>query len=280
MENKYLIIGCKGMLGSDLVAHLNEQRCDFTGVDVDILNITDRKSCLEYIKKLAPDIIINAAAYTDVEKSEIDRENAFKVNRDGVRNLAEAADLVNASFCHISTDYVFDGNKNGPYEESDGTNPLSIYGRSKLEGELEIKKTLKNYWIIRTSWLFGVNGKNFVKTIMNRAVVGSELKVISDQFGSPTYTVDLSKRIIEVIERGPFGIYHVTNSGSCSWFQFADTILNKAGLFCRLKPILTDAWPSKVIRPKNSILANKATAVLGMSDMPSWEDALSRYLKK
>ena len=279
MGSKIAVIGAKGMLGTDLCAKLKKCGIAFIPLDIADLDITSLEACRRVLGKIRPDIIINVAAYTQVDLAEDEREKAFLVNAGGPKNLAISASEIGASLCHISTDYVFDGEKDTPYVESDKPNPLSVYGKSKLKGEDEVLCYCQRSWIIRTAWLYGLNGKNFVKTIVAKAKEGADLKVVVDQFGSPTFTVDLAHRIIETAQNAPFGIYHATNSGSCSWHEFAVKILHEFDLKCKITPIKSEEWKIKTARPKNSVLDNRAAMMAGLSPMPSWEDALKRYAR-
>src|SRR3989338_5985325 len=279
MGSKIAVIGAKGMLGTDLCAKLKKCGIAFIPLDIADLDITSLEACRRVLGKIRPDIIINVAAYTQVDLAEDEREKAFLVNAGGPKNLAISASEIGASLCHISTDYVFDGEKDTPYVESDKPNPLSVYGKSKLKGEDEVLCYCQRSWIIRTAWLYGLNGKNFVKTIVAKAKEGADLKVVVYQFCSPTFTVDLAHRIIEIAQNAPFGIYHATNSGSCSWHEFAVKILHEFDLKCKITPIKSEEWKIKTARPKNSVLDNRAAMMAGLSPMPSWEDALKRYAR-
>ena len=270
------IVGAKGMLGTDL-SLLLKNRSPFL-LDIDEIDITCENSVSEIFGKIRPTIIINCAAYTNVEGAEEETEKAFKINHVGPKNLTSYAKKTGTLLCHISTDYVFDGKKDSSYKEDDPTSPTGVYGKSKLAGEKEVRK-LDKFYIIRTSWLYGKNGKNFISTISNIAKTRPEIKVVNDQFGSPTYTVDLSKRIVEIIDtKLSYGIYHATNSGQATWFELAEKALEIQGIETKVIPVTTDQYPTKVVRPKYSVLSNEKTIQAGIAPMPSWQDALKRYL--
>ena len=258
-----MIIGANGMLGFDLCKVFP----DAVKLTHRELDITDRKQVLESILNLKPDVVINAAAYTNVDGCEENQELAFQINGDGAGYIAEACSLAGAKLIHFSTDYVFEGSKK-EYVESDIPNPINIYGRSKLLGEKKILENLKDYRIIRTSWLFGTHGKNFVETILRLSREMDSVKVVNDQFGKPTYTGDLATKIKEVIEFDA-GIYHITNEGVCSWYEFAASIIDN------VIPCSTDEFPRKAKRPEYSVLVNTKT-----EPMRHWKEALKAYLKE
>lgn len=260
---KTLITGSNGMLGSDLCKVFPEA-ITLTHKDLDI---TNRAQVLDFIQKISPDVVINAAAYTNVDGCEDNQELAFQVNGYGPGNLAEACNKIGAKLVHFSTDYVFDGSK-AQYKEFDIPSPINVYGQSKLLGEQEIMKNLKDYRIIRISWLFGKHGKNFVETILKLSHEIDEVKVVNDQFGKPTYTVDLSRRVKEIIGLEA-GIYHLTNDGICSWYEFASAFTSNA-VACT-----TEEFPTKAKRPQYSVLVNTKT-----EPMRHWKEALKDYLKE
>ena len=258
---KTLIIGASGMLGTDLRSAF-PAAVVLTHNDVDI---TSRESVLQAVRKAAPKVVINSAAYTNVDGCEDEQEKAYAVNGLGPAYLAEACKEAGATLVHYSTDYVFDGTKN-EYMETDSTNPISVYGKSKLAGEKNIQYNTDDYRIIRTSWLFGRNGKNFVDTMLTISKQMQTVKVVNDQIGKPTYTVDLAKKTEEVISM-PAGIYHITNDGVCSWFEFASAVINN------VEPCTTAEYPRKAKRPMYSVLLNTKT-----SPMRHWKEALNDYL--
>ncbi len=260
---KTLIIGANGMLGFDLCKVFPEA-VKLTHGELDI---TNRNQVLESIRIIKPDLMINAAAYTDVEGCEDKKELAFQVNGYGPEYIAEACNKIGATLVHFSTDYVFDGSKT-EYIESDTPNPINVYGQSKLLGEQNIAENMDDYRIIRISWLFGTHGKNFVETMLKLSSDMAEVKVVNDQFGKPTYTVDLARRIEEISELEA-GIYHLTNEGVCSWYEFASAFIGNA------IPCTSEEFPRKAKRPKYSVLVNTKT-----ESMRHWKEALKDYLKE
>ena len=275
---KILVSGSKGMLGTDLVRVLASAHA-VTGVDLDELDITDRGQVEDHLAAVSPDVVINAAAYTDVDGSEQQEEAAFRVNADGASHLALACRAGKIRLIHVSTDYVFDGRKQGPYVEEDPPNPMGVYGRSKWAGETKIREILPEACLIRTAWLYGKVGKNFVKAILEQADRKKRLRVVDDQRGSPTYTLDLAGALRSAAETGLTGTYHVTNRGSCSWFEFARKILElaeKRGV--ELERISTEALGRPAPRPANSVLdCAKFEKATGMR-LRGWQEALRDYL--
>ncbi|MDL2292411.1 dTDP-4-dehydrorhamnose reductase [Acholeplasma sp. OttesenSCG-928-E16] len=276
---KVLVTGAKGMLGSDIVSDLKELRIDHLGIDKEDGDITDCKKVLKIVNKYLPDVIIHCAAYTAVDQAEDDIKLCRNVNVNATKNLLEAAKKINAKFLFISTDYVFDGKKDAPYEIFDNRNPLSIYGKSKMDAENLVMEYQKSF-IIRTSWVFGKNGKNFIKTMIALQKENKNISVVDDQVGSPTFTKDLSKAIIKMIDSNKFGIYHVTNEGYISWFDFAKMIFSELGVEALIKPISSDEFPAKASRPMNSKLSKKSLYENGFHKLPDIRDALKRYLKE
>jgi dTDP-4-dehydrorhamnose reductase len=275
---RILITGNNGMLGRDLSAHL-QARHEVFGADLPEVDITDLGLVERVFKTAKPDAVIHTAAFTAVDDCEHRPGLAFQVNAEGTRNVAFACRDARIPMLHLSTDYVFDGRKPTPYTEDDLPNPLNVYGRSKLEGEKHVVEILKAAWIVRTSWLFGPLGKNFVRTILQRARGGNSLSVVDDQFGAPTYTVDLAGKLEEIVMKGKPGVYHVTNRGYCSWFEFAREILRQAGLsHVPLSAIPTSASDRPALRPRNSRLAHTRLESEGLGLLPTWQDALARYL--
>lgn len=269
-EKKVVITGSGGMLGSDL-SRVFPRAIRLTHKQFDI---TDREQVFLKISELKPDVVINAAAYTNVERAEDEKEAANFLNSTAVLYLAEACKKTGSILLHYSTDYVFDGGKKTGYDESDKPNPLNAYGRSKLGGEQNIQNTMEKYYLLRTSWLFGKNGKNFVDTITRIAKENGEIRVVDDQFGCPTFSYDLALMTKKIVDgEYPFGIYHVTNGGYCSWFKFAQEIVSAQKIKCRVLPCASKEYPTKVVRPRYSILNNNKT-----EKMPEWQNALRRYL--
>lgn len=281
---RILVTGAKGMLGTDLVKKLSIKN-DVKGVDVEDFDITDEAETIRGIKKIFPKLVINTAAFTDVDACEKEREVAFKVNRVGARNVAAGCYKVNARFIHISTDYVFNGEKKEPYKEDDEPGPVNVYGQSKLEGEQEISRLQTSDFrlqtlIIRTSWLYGKNGRNFVDTILRLANEKDEIRVVDDQTGSPTYTVDLSESIERLIDSDAAGIVHCSNSGECSWYDFAKEIIRIKGIKgVNVIPIESGEMKRPATRPSYSVLSNEKCYKLTGHRIRRWEDGLRDYLR-
>jgi len=277
---KVLILGALGMLGQDLLPILSA-KYEVFGRDIDEADITDPDQVRKEIETVGPDVVINAAAYTDVDGCEAKRELAFSVNAEGAHHIALECARLGSRMIHLSTDYVFDGASQIPYPEGAEPNPLNVYGKSKLQGEIYIRETLDNFLIIRTAWLYGAHGKNFVDTILRLAAQQDELRVVDDQRGSPTFTKDLAQAISLVLAKGIQGILHVTNSGSCTWFEFARKILEiKKPLNdqLRLVPISSKELGRPASRPANSVLDCSRFEKFTGSKMRPWEKALEDYL--
>jgi len=270
---KVLVTGAKGQLGTDVVMRLSSLSIDCLGVDIDSLDITSDEQVKEFINYYKPDAVIHCAAYTAVDKAEDEKELCYKVNVLGTKYIAEACKEINAKMVYISTDYVFDGEGDQPFEVNDKPNPINYYGQTKYEGELEVQKILENYFIVRISWVFGTYGNNFVKTMLKLGKDRDEISVVADQVGSPTYTYDLAKLLVEVVQTDKHGIYHVTNEGYCSWYEFACEIFKQAGLDIKVNPINTEDYPTRAKRPKNSRLRKNSSIKL-----ESWENALNHYI--
>jgi dTDP-4-dehydrorhamnose reductase len=270
-----LVVGSKGMLGTDLMRVLTG---DVRGVDIDEIDITSFESARRVLLTLKPRIVVNAAAYTDVDGCETNRELAMQVNGEGVAHLALAVAEIGAKLVHISTDYVFDGTKENPWLEDDPTCPLSVYGESKFAGELNARLA-PEHLIVRTQWLYGLNGKNFVETMLRLGQEKRELSVVDDQTGAPTWTVDLSQAIRALIDKGCRGTYHAANAGSCTWNGFARAIFEDAGLDVEVKPMTTAELARPATRPRYSVLdCGKLSKDTGFQLEP-WRDALRKYLQ-
>lgn len=270
-----LVVGAKGMLGRDLMEILTG---DVRGVDMEEIDVTSFESVRRVLLTLKPEVVVNAAAYTDVDGCETNRELAMQVNGEGVAHLALAAREIGARLVHVSTDYVFDGAKGSPWLEDDPTNPLSVYGESKLAGEMNAR-LLPDHLIVRTQWLYGLHGKNFVETMLRLAGEKSELSVVDDQVGSPTWTVDLALAIKALIDNGCRGTYHAANSGFCSWNGFSRAIFEEAGLDVTVKPMTTQELGRPATRPLYSVLdCGKLAADTGFQPEP-WREALRKYLR-
>jgi dTDP-4-dehydrorhamnose reductase len=277
---KILIAGSHGMLGADLVKTMQPGN-EIQGVDLAEVDITRLEQCLAVAEKYRPDVIINAAAFTRVDDCETNPDIAFLVNGDGAGNLARSAAVSGASLVHFSTDYVFDGLKRDAYLEEDKPNPQSVYGKSKLAGEDQVCRYCPNHLILRTSWLFGLNGGNFIRTILNAARQGKALRVVNDQKGSPTYSRDLAVHTRSLIEAACRGVYHLTNSGSCTWFELAARAVDWAGIpGASVVPVSTSEFQRPAPRPANSVLANSRLQREGFPLMRSWQEAAREYVEE
>jgi len=280
------VTGSEGMLGQDIMQALTKKGIRAEGIDIraknNSIDITNNDSIAHSIKRISPDILIHTAAYTDVDGCELNPDKAYSINREGTKNITKVCKDTPTFLIYISTDFVFDGEKRSHYTEDDEPNPINVYGKSKLEGENFIRANLKNYLIIRTSWLFGKGGKNFVDTIVAKANKTKRLKVVNDQSGSPTYTSDLAKVLADLlakIDQLKGKIYNITNSGSCTWYEFAKEVLRfKAIDDVELAPIASDQIDRAATRPKMSILDNSKLIETIGKPLPGWQDALSRYL--
>jgi len=279
------IAGSKGQLGTEIFLQKEKpEDCRFLLTDIDELDLTNEKAVLDFAKKENPDIIINCAGYTAVDKAEEEPDQAFLLNCIVPAYLSKAAELSGGTLIHISTDYVFDGKGNQPYLEDDIPNPQSVYGKSKLAGEKEVLKN-KNNLVIRTSWLYSAHGNNFVKTMLRLGKEKEEVRVVSDQVGSPTSATDLAEAILRIVlklisEPGKFGsIYHYTNEGVCSWYEFAQKIMELAGLSCKVCPIASEEYPVSAKRPAYSIMnKNKIIQTFGIS-INHWTQSLTRCIQ-
>ena len=275
---KVLVTGCHGQLGSELVRQLTAQQTEVIGVDREDFDITSRDAVHEALTKIRPDVIIHCAAYTAVDRAETEPALCCQINAEGTLNMARAAQELGAKLVYISTDYVFTGDGDTPFEVNSRPGPLSVYGQSKLQGEIAVQELLTRYFIVRTSWVFG-EGKNFVRTMLRLGADRQEITVVDDQVGSPTWTRDLASLICMMIRSDRYGVYHATNEGFCSWCEFAQAIMRLAGLSCEVKPIHTaDYHQSLARRPLNSRLSKASLDAAGFPRLPGWEDALARYL--
>lgn len=273
-----LVTGVNGQLGYDVVKELNKRNIECLGIDRAELDITDGNAVGEYILNLRPECVVHCAAYTAVDKAEDEEEVCAKVNVYGTENIAKACKEVDAKMIYISTDYVFDGKGDTLFEVDGKIEPHSVYGRTKYEGELRVKEVLDKYFIVRISWVFGVNGNNFINTMIRLGKEKKSLNVVCDQIGSPTYTFDLAPLLCDMAVSEKYGVYHATNEGFCSWAEFAAEIMKKANLGCNINPIPTSEYSAKAERPLNSRLSKKSIIDNGFNLLPSWKDALDRYL--
>ena len=279
--NRILVIGAKGMLGRDLMPILRSASgSEVIGWDRDEIDIREEKETVDKIERLGPDAVIHIAAYTNVDECESQVEQALAVNAEGTRHVALGALKCRAKVVYLSTDYVFDGKKNSPYLENDPSNPLNVYGLSKLKGEQYLQTLVEDALIVRTQWLYGKFGRNFVTSILRQAKEKEELQIVNDQVGSPTYTVDLSVILAALIERNAHGVFHVTNSGHCTWYDFGRAILEWSGVErVRVVPISSRVLNRAAPRPSYSVLScEKLKREIGVS-LRSWPEATKDYLK-
>ena len=284
-DMKILITGIKGQLGYDCVRELKERGyTNVKGIDIEDLDITDESAVHKFITEYNPDVVMHNAAWTAVDKAEQMPDKVYQVNALGPKYIAEACKEVNAKMVYISTDYVFDGKGESQFEVDDPKNGLSVYGKTKSQGEDFVTSTISNYFIVRISWVFGYNGNNFVKTMLKLGSRMSEINVVCDQIGSVTYTYDLSKLLCDMIETDKYGIYHATNEGMISWADFATEIMKQANLACKVNHVTTEEYkrlvPNQADRPLNSRMSKKSLDNAGFNRLPDWKNALSRYLKE
>lgn len=286
---RVFVTGVNGQLGYDVINELIKRGHETVGVDIDQLDITDQKMVNKMIKEVQPDAVIHCAAWTAVDAAE-DEENMAKVhavNTDGTEYIAKVCKEIDCKMIYISTDYVFNGLGERPWEVDDERQPLSVYGQTKCGGELAVQKWLSKYFIVRIAWVFGVNGKNFVKTMLNLGKTRDSISVVNDQIGTPTYTYDLSRLLVDMVESEKYGVYHATNEGGyISWYDFTCEIMKQASRInpiyskVHVNPVGSDAYPAKAKRPSNSRLNKEKLLRNGFEPLPAWQDALSRYLKK
>ncbi len=278
---KVLVTGVRGQLGYDVVRELEKRGHTALGVDIQEMDITDMVSVEKVIGEAAPDAVIHCAAYTAVDAAEENEDLCRRVNADGTRNIAEMCRRLDCKMIYISTDYVFDGTGEKLWETDDMRAPVSVYGQTKYEGELAVQELLEKYFIVRIAWVFGINGNNFVKTMLKLAQTHDSLRVVNDQFGSPTYTFDLARLLVDMVETNKYGVYHATNEGICSWYDFACAIFRKAGLGDKITvhPVSTAEYGARANRPANSRMSKDKLDKMGFERLPAWEDALERYLK-
>ena len=276
---KLLVTGFKGQLGNDIVNECKKRNIEAIGVDVEEMDITDSKKVEEIIKSGNYDAIVHCAAWTAVDKAEDEVEACTKVNVDGTKNIAKVCKELDIPMMYFSTDYVFDGQGDHPWNEYDKRNPLNVYGQTKYEGELAVE-ALEKHFIVRIAWVFGVNGNNFIKTMLRLGKERGAVSVVNDQIGSPTYTYDLSKLAVDMILTDKYGTYHATNEGLCSWYDFACEIFKQAKLDVEVTPVDSNAFPAKAKRPSNSRMSKEMLDKNGFKRLPTWQDALGRYLEK
>ena len=276
---RVLVTGVKGQLGYDVMNELAGRGHEGIGVDIQEMDITDAASVEKVITEAAPDAVIHCAAYTAVDAAEDNVDLCRRVNAGGTEKIARVCKALNCKMMYISTDYVFNGQGTRPWEPDDKREPLNVYGQTKYEGELAVE-TLEKFFLVRIAWVFGVNGKNFIKTMLNLGKTRDHLTVVADQIGSPTYTYDLARLLVDMIETDRYGRYHATNEGLCSWYEFACEIFKQAGMNVTVSPVTSDQYPAKAKRPMNSRMDKSKLDEMGFKRLPSWQDALGRYLKE
>ena len=274
---KVLVTGVNGQLGHDIVEECQKRNIEAIGVDVKEMDITNAHQVNEVITETKPDAIIHCAAWTAVDKAEDEVEQCRKVNRDGTKHIVDVCEKLDLPLMYFSTDYVFDGQGEEPWHEYDERHPLNVYGKTKYEGELEVER-LKKHFIIRISWVFGINGGNFIKTMLRLGKERKEVSVVNDQIGSPTYTYDLARLCVDMIQTKEYGTYHATNEGICSWYEFACEIFKQAKMDVIVHPVDSTQFPTRAVRPKNSRMNKTELDKHGFTRLPSWQDALERYL--
>ena len=277
---KVLVTGVKGQLGYDVMKVLQSRSFECLGADIEDFDITDAKATSVFITRYRPDAVIHCSAYTAVDKAEDNLELCKAVNARGPRNIAVVCKEIDAKMIYISTDYVFPGSGDNEYEVSDSTAPLGVYGQTKLDGEIAVKELLTKYFIVRISWVFGKNGNNFVKTMLRLGKERSEVNVVCDQIGSPTYTADLVPLLCDMVVTEKYGTYHATNEGLCSWAEFTQEIFRQVGYTTKVNCIPTSEYPTRAKRPLNSRMSKKGLVEAGFHRLPIWQDALKRYLKE
>ncbi|MBE5803597.1 MAG: dTDP-4-dehydrorhamnose reductase [Clostridiales bacterium] len=277
---KVLVTGSAGQLGYDVMKRLAALNIEAKGVDYQDFDLTDGEAVMAAVCGYAPDAIIHCAAYTAVDRAEQEPEKCAAVNGMGTLNLVRAALAVNAKLLYVSTDYIFNGEGETPFEVNDPYGAKNVYGLTKAQGEEAVRSLMTRFFIVRIAWVFGQGGNNFVKTMLRLGAERPEVRVVADQYGSPTYTHDLSRLLCDMIQTNKFGVYHATNEGFCSWAEFAAEIMRQADLKCRVTPIPTSQYPTPAKRPANSRLSKSCLDVAGFDRLPPWQDALARYINE
>ena len=293
---KCFVTGVNGQLGHDVMNEIDRRGMEGIGSDISEvymgmpdgsavctmpyqkLDITDAEEVMNVLRRVRPEVMIHCAAYTAVDAAEENEALCRKVNAEGTRNIAAACKELDIKMIYISTDYVFDGTGERPWEPDDKQAPVSVYGQTKYEGELAVQELLEKYFIVRIAWVFGINGKNFVKTMLKLSENHDTLRVVNDQFGSPTYTYDLAKLLIDMALTEKYGVYHATNEGICSWYDFACAIFKTAGIPMNVQPVSTAEYGARAKRPANSRMSKEKLSKNGFERLPAWQDALERYL--
>ena len=280
---RVLVTGVKGQLGYDVMNELAKRGIEGVGVDIEEMDITDAAAVCSVITEAKVDAVIHCAAFTAVDAAEEKLELCRKINGGGTENIAKVCKDLDIKMMYISTDYVFDGEGLRPWEPDDERNPLNAYGLSKYDGELAVEKYVEKFFTVRIAWVFGVNGKNFIKTMLRLGEANGAVSVVDDQIGSPTYTYDLARLLVDMIQTEKYGRYHATNEGLCSWYEFACEIFKQAGMDVKVTPVDSETYgkmfPTAAKRPKNSRMSKDKLDVNGFERLPAWQDALSRYLE-
>lgn len=277
---KVLVTGVAGQLGYDVIKELNKRNIECLGIDKADVDLIDFKATEEFITNYKPDAVIHCAAYTAVDKAEDEQGLCYLINASATENIAKVCKRLDVKMIYISTDYVFDGTKEGFYEVDDEPNPINIYGKTKLEGEKAVQKILDKYFIVRISWVFGINGNNFIKTMLKIGQERKELNVVADQYGSPTYTKDLAVLLVDMVQTEKYGIYHATNEGVCSWAEYAEEIFKVAKLDVKVNHITTSEYPTRAKRPMNSRMSKEKLVENGFTKLPEWKVALREYVEE
>lgn len=275
---RFMVTGVNGQLGHDVMMQLKEMDVDVITPRRNEFDLTNKEQVKKYIIREKPDVIIHCAAYTADDKAEDEKDLCYLVNVEGTRAVAEAAKEINAKVVYVSTDYVFDGLGQEPHSEEKEPNPINYYGYTKEQGEKIVRELIDKHFVVRTSWVYGLNGNNFVRTMLKLAESRNEINVVSDQIGGPTYTKDLAEFIVKLVQTNSYGTYHGVNEGYCSWHEFAESIFEKSGIKMIVNPISSDGYPNKAKRPLNSRLSKENTDKAGIDRMAHWEDALIRFL--
>lgn len=277
---KVLVTGAKGQLGNDLLNEMAKRGIESIGVDVDEMDITDAGAVERVLRGSGADAVIHCAAYTAVDAAEDNAELCARINGAGTEHVATVCRSLDIPMMYISTDYVFNGQGERPWEPDDKREPLNVYGETKYQGELAVEKLLEKYFIVRIAWVFGSNGKNFINTMLRIGKEKGKVSVVNDQVGSPTYTYDLARLLVDMIQTDRYGTYHATNEGLCSWYEFAVEIFRQAGLNVEVTPVTSAEYGAKAKRPANSRMNRDKLDANGFKRLPPWQDALGRYLKE
>jgi dTDP-4-dehydrorhamnose reductase len=279
MSKNVLITGSNGQLGKELVELFSKVDFNVYGYNREQMDVTNQEKVQEIIHKIKPDIVLHSAAHTKVDLAESEPDHAYDINAYGTRNVAVASEQVGAKLVYVSTDYVFDGTGTEPYNEFSPTSPLGIYGKSKLAGERFVRDLHSKFFIVRTSWVYGKYGDNFVKTMLKLGEEREELSVVSDQIGCPTYTRDLANCMLELVQSERYGVYHVSNSGKCSWYEFAKAIFEEAGINVKVNACSTSEFPRPAARPANSVFDHMSLRIEGFKEMRPWKEGLAAFIE-